>query len=222
MGLFSKIGQLFGLKSGEKAQTYSGPKPYSSLKETPEGKLYADTLTQRLAGQGVGYEPDFLSKTISPYARSRMDTLKNYELPVISAQATARGLGRSSIPVNRSALSTQEASRDIESRVAQLSLQNEQQKRDEINNALSALGAFGQAEAGQKATSAAFDYGNWANTQAQRQAINNQQLSGLGNLFGLGASAISGGLSGNSISNNYSNINSLIQKLRNPGLINVG
>lgn len=76
----------------------------------------------------MGYTPEMISSTSAPYATARRENFKNYEVPLISAQASARGLGRSLIPVNRIALSGQEAERDIQNKIADLVTQSEQLK----------------------------------------------------------------------------------------------
>ncbi len=190
---FEKLGGLFGIGSGgkEKPKEYTGEKPYKSLTETPQGALYWKTLQDRLAGLGVGPE-EFLidvGKTTAPFATARKADLENYEIPTISAQASARGVGRSTIPVNRIALSTQEASRDIEQRIADLQIRNaaiqqtnEMQKRAEITDALSKLGIFTGAEAGQQGVRTAFDYGDYGRVEGEKEKQYNASMEGLKNL----------------------------------------
>ena len=131
--IFSRI---FG--GGKKAEAVNVLSPI----DTPEGARYKKTLEERLAGLGVGFSPEVLSTATNPYAVQRRANLANYEVPLISAQASARGLGRSTIPVNRIALSGQEAETDIGNKIAQLQLANEQQKRSEIADALNKYGVL--------------------------------------------------------------------------------
>lgn len=116
-------------------------------RETEPGKLSYEELKRRLAGIGVGYGKDFVSTTTAPYAKARREGFQRYEVPTISSAASARGLGRSTIPVSRIALSGQEAERDIEQRVAEMSLKSKEQERSEINSALTQLINMANTEA---------------------------------------------------------------------------
>lgn len=242
MGFFKDIGRAFGIVKPKKVdQTvpqYEGPKPSTSIKDTPEGALYAQTLLDRLAGRNVGYSSDVLNANTAPYAISRKENVKNYELPIISQEASARGLGRSTIPVNRAALSTQEASRDIEERVAQLVLANEEQKRAEINAALQAEGALAETETGLKNASSAFNYndflrqekqkGDWTNYNTAQDAASEKNLKGLvalaatiaGGAIAGPAGAAAGALIGSSITNKSSDdLAARIEALKNAGTV---
>ncbi len=190
MGFFSAIGSLFGRKTSkekkaEQAQRnalanrsfavntdpYGGVKPLKSLKETPEGALFAKKIAGRAEGKGVGYDRNAISRVTGAFGARRRATLREEELPVISQQASARGLGRSTIPINRAALATQAAERDIEERAANLNLVNEQQKRAEINAALGDLFGFSQAEANQIASRANFDYADFQRLNAAKERL---------------------------------------------------
>ena len=117
--------------------------------QDPRFQLAQKSLEDIIAKRGyytepeMGYTKSFLDTNTAPYATARRENFKNYEIPNISAQASARGLGRSTIPVNRIALSGQEAERDIEQRIAQLTEKSEdlkaQQKSQNLNAYLSAI-----------------------------------------------------------------------------------
>ena len=151
--------QLFGFPS-KRNVTYQGPKPVS-ITETPEGQKLKQTLEQRMSGLGVGFSPEFVSATTAPYAQARREQLTRYEVPQISAEASARGVGRSTIPVSRIALSSQEASRDIEQRVAQATELQEKQKRAEINDALARYQQFTGDAVSTQNMKAQFDYADY-------------------------------------------------------------
>jgi hypothetical protein len=157
--------------------------------DTEMGKKYRQTLEERMAGLGVGFPKDYLSYN-APYAQSRKENVTNYELPAISAQASARGLGRSTIPVNMGALKTQEASRDIEQRIAEMSMQNEQQKRSEINAALADYGVLtGDVTTAENAKrQAAADALNYNRAAGNQRAVDAAKI---------GASALISGLTMN-------------------------
>jgi len=156
MAFFKSLGNLFGLTRQKRGQGFEGAK-IPDVTQIPGGQTLLSKLEQRAGGQGVGFDPNVLKRETSAVAAQRRAGLREQELPAISAQASARGVGKSTIPVNRAALATQAAERDIESRLAQLSLANEQQKQQDITNALSQLGAtvnlggqLGQARSAQE------------------------------------------------------------------------
>lgn len=132
----SWLSNIFNPKKQEAPALKQTPK----LSEIAEYPLYKKTLEDRMAGIGIGYDPSVLSSATAPYAQARREQLSRYELPSINASASARGLGRSTIPVNIGAQKSQEASRDIEQRIAELTVQNEAQKASEKQNAISGYG----------------------------------------------------------------------------------
>ncbi len=168
--------------------------------ENPTFKLRKLELLDRLAGRKVGFPETFLGLS-APFATARRAELTNYELPQISSQASARNLGRSSIPVSRAALSTQEASRDIESRIADLALRNEQQKRAEINNALTELGGVANTEiaaenARAEAAVNASNYNRAVSAQGGQRLLSTAAGAIIGGMTGGPPGAVAGGISG--------------------------
>lgn len=192
MGFFKRVGKMFGLGKKEEIPQYEGAEPITSLRDIHEGKLYSDTLRNRVAGRGVGFRPNFVSRMTSPYAKARREGLTRYEIPQISAQASARGLGRSTIPINRMALSAQEAERDIEQRVAQMALKDEVQRRAEINEAVRSLFPYTQAEEGTRGRRAQWEHSLWADNLARQEAQDAQRQQGLGRLLSLGSEFVGG------------------------------
>lgn len=107
---------------------------YPTYLEIPEAQKLRQTLEERVAGRGLvapitpleaGKElaPLDISAATAPFAAQRRAGLKQTEA-LISAGASARGLGRSTIPVGQIGLASEAAERDIEERVAQLQIQN--------------------------------------------------------------------------------------------------
>lgn len=151
VGIAGKAG-AFGKKKAEAVQTYF---PSQDPRFQRAQKELEDILSRRgYFNEGeMGYTPETINATTAPYATARRANLANYELPLISAQASARGLGRSTIPVNRAALSSQEAERDINERLAQMISESEQLKGSQksINaqayqNAISGIAGLGTQE----------------------------------------------------------------------------
>lgn len=178
---------------------YTGPKPPSSIYESEEAKKLRKRLEERIAGLNVGYRPEMLSTT-APYARARREGFKRYEKPLISAEASARGIGRSTIPVGRIALSAQEAERDIEERIADLILKSEAQRSADIQNALRQYGELISADIAQKTGAAEFERGTFRGQQAlavpaEEQAIA-EDVKMRDRLISTALGAIGGGIKG--------------------------
>lgn len=205
MGFFADIGRSLGFIKEKKQESYGGPRPNVSPLETEAGSKYYQTIKDRLAGINVGPQ-DYLidiNAATNPYATASRANLQNYTMPLISSQASARGLGRSTIPVNRAALSSQELERDIGQRMAEFDVQNratqqqnEYQRRAEINDALARMGGAGetQAEAANKA--AQFTYDDWQANEAARLGRNTRDVAGAGNALKTAASIALGGMTG--------------------------
>ena len=157
------LDSLFGKK--KKSQEDIGGKPMLAW-EAPSYAPYSSTLTSRIAGKGVGYRPEILSGTTSAYAKQRRGDLEGYEIPAITSGASARGLGRSSVVTSQIGRAEQEAGRDIEERVSQMALADEQQRRQEINQALQSQGALLGAEIGSSQVR-----GNWEKDVSQWHAL---------------------------------------------------
>ena len=131
-GITKGFKKLFGM---DESQKQVAPDVYFPSQD-PRYQKSQQTLEDIIAKRGYGYTPSMISSNTAPYATARRENLKNYEIPLISSQASARGLGRSTIPVNRAALSGQEAERDIEQRIADMSVRSEDLKANQFQNAL--------------------------------------------------------------------------------------
>ena len=95
---------------------------------SPELEKFRGTLEERMAGRGL----IDVSDLSAPAAVQRRAGLKETEA-AIGAAASARGLGRSTIPVSQIGEASQAAERDIAERVAQLQLVKESQKETAIS-----------------------------------------------------------------------------------------
>lgn len=183
MGLFSN---LFG--GGRKPEKYKGIRPFASLQEIPQGKLLTDELEARMRGERVGFRPEILSQSTAPFALSRRTALKEKTIPTISAAASARGLGRSTITTGQIGQASSQAERDIMERIAQINLANEQQRRAEINEAVLGTERYVGAEAQQRTVRANFDYNDFLNQEQAQTAYSQRQAQGLGRALSLGTS----------------------------------
>ena len=191
----SWLSDLFSPKKKEAAAVY---KPY----EDPSIQLAKKNLEDILSRRGyfneseMGYTPETISATTAPYATARRANLANYELPLISSQASARGLGRSTIPVNRAALSGQEAERDINERLAQMISESEQVRANQKNvnaqayqNAISGISSLGTQQVNAE-NQARINAAEALNTN---RAAGNARGQQLGALIATGVGAAVGG-----------------------------
>ena len=140
---------------------------YPTYLEIPEAQKLKGTLEERLAGRGLvaPVTPLDISKTTAPFAEQRRAGLKQTEA-AISATASARGLGRSTIPVSQIGEASQAAERDIEERVAQLQIENKkieesniERERQQITDALARFEALTGREATSQEQKAIFERG---------------------------------------------------------------
>jgi hypothetical protein len=113
-----------------------------TLSGTAEYPLYKQTLEDRIAGRNLGYDPAVLDASTAPYAKKARADFTNYTVPQIAGAASARGLGRSTIPVSQIGLGSQDVENSIANRVAQLTLANEEEKAAEKNSAISSYGGL--------------------------------------------------------------------------------
>jgi len=188
----SWFSEAFGLKK-KSVDAYGGARPISLL-STTEGQKLKGTLEERIAGRNVGFSPDYLSAATTPYAVNRRAGLKEETIPMISAEASARGVGRSTLPVNRIALESRATERDIGEYVGQVSLMNEQQKRTEINNALTQYQQMTGDIVTAENLKAQFDYADYLNQIGQKQAAEEARQSGINKLISLGATVVGGAI----------------------------
>lgn len=85
----------------------------------------------RMRGEGLGFGPGYLDKTVNPAATGRMTRLREQTIPTISNQASARGLGRSSIVQDQIGKADRDAQQDVDELMAKFfHLEQVQQKAD--------------------------------------------------------------------------------------------
>lgn len=198
-------------KKKQNAQTVLGPR------DTAEGKLYGQTLEDRMAGRGLvsipttGYDQSVLDASTAPYAAAgRYGAARAREAS--GSALSAAGLGRSSLKGFQAGDITLQSENAIMQRVADLTLANEQEKASErlsnanltdvqIRDALSKYGNFtGAVTAGENAKyQSAFDTENVNRgiEQTNRENMYGSILSGIGGgAAGAGTGTSSGFLSG--------------------------
>lgn len=99
----------------------------------PEAQELKGTLQERIAGRGLvaPVSPLDISKQTAPFAVQRRAGLEKTSA-AISSTASARGLGRSTVPVAQIGEQSAAAERDIESRVAALQVENKKIEESNI------------------------------------------------------------------------------------------
>ena len=107
----------------EKATRENLASEYPTYLSLPESQKYKQTLEDRMAGRGL---IDVNAET-SPIAGQLRAGLKEQTMPAINANASARGLGRSTIPVNQAARESAATERDIAERMSSLELARQEQ-----------------------------------------------------------------------------------------------
>ncbi len=124
---------------------------FPTFLETPEAQEFKQTLQDRIAGRGL----IDVSKETAPVAQQIRAGFKEQTVPAIGAAASARGLGRSTIPVNRIALESAAAERDIAERVSKLELQ----RQGQIERANTQFGLLAEQESRSQQLKANFERG---------------------------------------------------------------
>ena len=139
---------------------------FPTFLETPEAQEFKGTLQERIAGRGL-IDVDALT---SPIAQARRASLQEQTIPAIGSAASARGLGRSTIPVSQIGQASQAAERDINERLAQLEIQ----RQGQIERATTQFGLLAEEESRSQQARASFERGGEfavAETQVQAAQI---------------------------------------------------
>lgn len=103
---------------------------YGQLKDFAANRIKAGTTGEETPG--VGFGPDFVSKTSNPAIAQIDANFRDRTLPTISNEASKRGLARSSIVADQIGRADLQRSRDIDSMVADFYKLNEIQKKSDI------------------------------------------------------------------------------------------
>lgn len=178
------LSRIFGGKSEKRDTTYQGPKPVTTLASVQGGPEYYSEIMKRMGGQGVGFGDTYSNKYASPIIARMRNNFEGYELPELKSELTASGRRGGSAGFDQLRRAYQEqglAEGDVFSRLQQ---RNEDQQRNEINDALSRVGAYASNEANLVGNRAQFDYADHtkqlATEDARRDAAQDVRLRGLG------------------------------------------
>jgi hypothetical protein len=183
MGLFQTLGKAFGLTKDKNQGDAPAARPLVTPLETDYGKYYEKLLKDRIAGIGTGYTPEFISQSTSPFAVAQRRGLREETIPTISAQATARGLGRSTIPVGQIGRESNITEQNIAERIANLGVQSENLKASQVSEATGRYGNLTELETSsenQKRSAAnAFDAAEFLRQRGYREAADRYQTEAL-------------------------------------------
>ena len=147
-GLLSAAGTFFGGRKKGGVAFQPTVSLQGSLKGVREGRLLSERLMERARGLGgVGFRPEAISGATGAFATGARKAFEETTAPFISAQASSRGLGKSTVALNRLAIERGGVERNITQRASDLALASEQQRSQDIENALRQLGRFAEAEA---------------------------------------------------------------------------
>lgn len=144
----SILSKLFGGSSEKRDQSYTGPQPYAHLYDAPGGSDALAEFRKRLAGQSVGYGDAYANQVSNPIIAAMRNRYQSQVYPELVSELSATGRRRGSggfEQLRRSLTDQAFAEGDV---FANLYRENEQQKRSEINDALSGLERFGMNEVG--------------------------------------------------------------------------
>lgn len=142
------LSKLFGGSSDKRDTTYNGPQPYAHLYDAPGGSDALAEFRRRLAGQGVGYGDAFATQASNPIIANMRAKYNSDVMPELVSELSATGRRRGSGGFAQLSKSLQGQALDEGDVFARAYMDNEQQKRSEINNALTGLERFGMNEVG--------------------------------------------------------------------------
>lgn len=159
---------------------------FPTFLEIPEAQEFSQTLRDRIAGRGL-IDVEAQTSPIAEQVRAGLGQTR----AAIGSAASARGLGRSTIPVSQEKEASQAAERDIASRMQQLELARQEQ----IGQAVTQFGRVSELEAASQQNKAKFQQGaefNIADTISRdAEATKNDQFAIASTISSNGANAAS-------------------------------
>lgn len=164
------------LGTSKKDTTYTGPKPLASLRSIEPGQKYYQTLVDRMAGRGVGYGDEYVS-TANPIVANKRAQFTGYTLPELKSELSATGRRKGSAGFAQLDKAYRQQGLDENEIIANLVQRNEEQKRAEINNAVTGMGDFANNEANLTNTYANFENANNQEQVRQAQAYRDKQAA---------------------------------------------
>ncbi len=183
MGLFQDIGRTLGFTKSKGQGSAPARRKGTTVLQDPRGEDLFGRISARARGEGLGISEKELDPASATFATRQRRAFRENTLPLISQQASARGLGRSTIPINRAALEGMKTEESIAERIANQRLQNEFLKRQEQSTAIGREGSLIGTDVSQQnaETQAAnlFDKAEFLRQQGFRQAADKAQQDAL-------------------------------------------
>ena len=195
MGILSKF--FSGGQSEKRDTTYQGPRPHSSVTSGVLGKQLRDTLSARMAGQGVGIPGGNVGQTYGSNIANRIMKRGRDEIDNFRSQRAAdvgRGAGALSSPVVANQLLNLKleagASKD------QIDLDNELLKRREIADAIGRGQQFNASDVNALTNYSNFEKGLHNDQITQENARRKAEADANGQIFDAILAASTGGMTG--------------------------
>lgn len=160
-----------------------------------EVPLLRDFANRRIAGNDLGFGPEFVDKTTNPVANSMRRNFEQFTAPKISSNYSARGLGRSSLAANEQGRAQGDVEANIGNLMAQNYALNEAQKKTDQTQALNLGQNLANMDIGQSDKIAGASE-RLANATAQDARAREARDTGLAtNLVNMALGATTGGAS---------------------------
>ena len=160
----SWLSDLFG-GSSKKTQSLIDNLPkqkaYSQMDFPGFEQDYLAKIKNQMSGRDIGYDPGVLSAANSAWATTQRAGLNQNTIPMINARASAAGLGKSSIIPQQIGQVSSNVENAIGEQASQLQLANEQQKKTDINNAMTRYVDVTKDYEGAKNMQSQLDYANY-------------------------------------------------------------
>lgn len=131
MGLFDFLG--FSKREKPNLTPYAETAKFEDL---PFTRPLSDLANARLRGEGLGFGPEFVDKASNPAIAKLESQFKNKTMPNLSSQASARGLGRSSLVMNQIGEAEAEKNRDVADLVSKFFVLNKAQEKNDLTEGI--------------------------------------------------------------------------------------
>lgn len=137
---------LFGFLGRKAKPNLANPQPFRTYSDAPNNTSLSELAKQRIhAGisgaetPGVGFGQDFVSKTTNPVIAQRNAQFQQQEMPFISSQLSARGVGRSGgagLATDIVNKASQQKNRDVDEIFANMYKLNKAQEKADISEGI--------------------------------------------------------------------------------------
>lgn len=204
----SLFGSLFGKKKKVNLTPDITPMPFGASDYSVPLKQLA---LSRIRGEGVGFGNDFTERAGNSQAKRMRQDFQDYTSPFLSSQASARGLGRSSLALDQQRRAYGETQSDIDQLMERLYILNKQQEKSDISEGINLATQQQGAEFNQSNQQAAASERLANATVAQQNLQAQNERDAAGRIFQAGGTFIGNG--------GFGSIGTLLNKIK-PGMGN--